>query len=522
MVGDIATDYIARGLAATRQLNEVYDARVEGQSSRQTRADPRSGRALARGLGAGTLVWGSYYRQNDSLQFEAQIIDARTGKLVLSLEPAAGPAGDKLRVVETLRQRVMAGFATVAGSGFAPYTEASVPPTYEAYQEMLAGGTAGWEFDFDQAVAHVRRAAALDSNYTGAKTLLAMLLAEDGQCGEADSLQRVLNPGRFRLPPVDLAQLEWARGVCQGDVPGQLAAGRAVMAEVPRSTAFGILTSIMALELFRPREAIEILQRLHPSPGSLVGKQSDMYHGFLALAYHELGEHQRELGVVEKSLQSEPNPDPEESLDRAVALAGLRRAAEVDRMVQGWLTGGHDRGLDAQCAALELRAHGHPEEAQRLLERTAVWFRQRTPDQAMATHFLPCLWHLFSAAYYAGNWEDARAGYTRLAARDTASEIARAALGALAARRGDRPQVQRIDAWLAGRPRTVAGRSGDAAATLFRARLAALLGDKPRAVALLRESFERGLKGREYLHLDPDLDALRGYPPFEELVRLHQ
>ena len=39
---------------------------------------------------SGHRLWGSYYREGDSLHFEAQLIDAVTGRLMLSMEPAVG------------------------------------------------------------------------------------------------------------------------------------------------------------------------------------------------------------------------------------------------------------------------------------------------------------------------------------------------------------------------------------------------------------------------------------------------
>jgi hypothetical protein len=55
---------------------------------------------------------------------------------------------------------------------------------------------------------------------------------------------------------------------------------------------------------------------------------------------------------------------------------------------------------------------------------------------------------------------------------------------------------------------------------LGRARIAAALGDRERAVAVLRTSLARG---HWYtwldLHAVPEFEQLRGYAPFDELVR---
>ena len=142
-IGDIATDYIARGLAETRLLHEVYDLRaVARESGEPSRTGPGPGRELGRQVGAGTVLWGSYYRDGDSVHFEGELVDASSGRVILSLKPAVGPLDDPVQAVETLRQRVMGAFAAFLSAGFEPWQAASVPPTYEAYQEVIAGGAA--------------------------------------------------------------------------------------------------------------------------------------------------------------------------------------------------------------------------------------------------------------------------------------------------------------------------------------------------------------------------------------------
>ena len=50
------------------------------------------------------------------------------------------------------------------------------------------------------------------------------------------------------------------------------------------------------------------------------------------------------------------------------------------------------------------------------------------------------------------------------------------------------------------------------------ARIAAFEGRKAEAVSFLHQALDRGLE-RHFLHLDPDLEPLRDYPPFRELMR---
>jgi hypothetical protein len=87
-------------------------------------------------------------------------------------------------------------------------------------------------------------------------------------------------------------------------------------------------------------------------------------------------------------------------------------------------------------------------------------------------------------------------------------------LGFLAAVRGDTSEMQHRAANLA----RFRGRYDFGNALLWRARIAAYQGQKEEAVHLLREALTDGAS-RGYLSHDTDLLTLRGYPPFDELVR---
>jgi hypothetical protein len=55
--------------------------------------------------------------------------------------------------------------------------------------------------------------------------------------------------------------------------------------------------------------------------------------------------------------------------------------------------------------------------------------------------------------------------------------------------------------------------------TYWRACIAAHLGDKQKAVKLLKEAFNQGQNYGVYLHNDMELEPLRDYPPFQELIK---
>ena len=74
---------IARGLASTGLMHEVYDARATAREAGEpVPAGAAGGLTLAKRVGAGTVLSGSYYLDADSLHFEAQLLNGQTGQLI--------------------------------------------------------------------------------------------------------------------------------------------------------------------------------------------------------------------------------------------------------------------------------------------------------------------------------------------------------------------------------------------------------------------------------------------------------
>jgi serine/threonine protein kinase len=88
-------------------------------------------------------------------------------------------------------------------------------------------------------------------------------------------------------------------------------------------------------------------------------------------------------------------------------------------------------------------------------------------------------------------------------------------LGILYARTGDVEKAQHID----DRLKNTKEKYLEGYNTYGRACMAAVLGQKERAVELLRESFLQGVVYYITLHRDIDLEGLRDYPPFQELMK---
>jgi len=163
-------------------------------------------------------------------------------------------------------------------------------------------------------------------------------------------------------------------------------------------------------------------------------------------------------------------------------------------------------------ASAELRAHGHRQPSIALADRAIEWWQSRPPEEAAT---IQNRMGLALACYQAERWADAESVFRALVAEDPQDIESLGYMGSLAARRGDREKAMAISASLEGRAvRPQLG--GDA---YRQSRIAALLGDREGAVALLREAVARGWAYDVWLHQDMDLESLRGYPPFEEFAR---
>jgi hypothetical protein len=161
-------------------------------------------------------------------------------------------------------------------------------------------------------------------------------------------------------------------------------------------------------------------------------------------------------------------------------------------------------------AALELRAHKHFPAADRMFARARASLSALGPGQASPSQRRDA-----AAVFLAmGQFDTAYARFADLA-RDTADLAARGRAGVAAAGMHDTATARRISAELAAMRPTYQ----KAAPTYWRAAIAAQLGDKDQTVRLLRQAIQDGQGVGFEMHRLIEFQSLRGYPPFEEILR---
>jgi tetratricopeptide (TPR) repeat protein len=375
---------------------------------------------------------------------------------------------------------------------------------------------------------------ALDSTFGSALLLKAWAHANIGEITRFDSVIAVLESRRLRLSPAEEYELEWLVAVRRGDLA---AARRALVRQAalsPDPAARGG-AAVFALRINHPRAALYDLAPRDRE--SLLWRTVPWTWQAPTEAYHLLGNHARELEEAQHGRAQ--HRDLAVNLHfEVLARAGLGQAQQVHLLLDEALRLGPQPiwtfGPIAATAALELRAHGHPDSARPVMRRAVEWYRARLAEDPLQPDNG---YGLARCLYWAEEWSEARGLLAGLVARippegtpwhgiGTAADYDYyGLLGAVAARQGDRKEAERMVKRL-----SVIRRSNPFPnqATLWHARIAVLLGDREAAVGLLRDAISQGLmpldltQGLGYamwLHRDVDFESLLEYQPYLDLMR---
>lgn len=508
-VGELASDWITRGLAETGIVDVVPFSPKRDGAGRVIESELTAATLAveARKLSVGRVVSGAFYGSGDSLQFYVRITDAEHGGLVETIAPSTAAKREPMAGINAVSVRVMGALAQLSGSELRGLASADVPPTYEAFREFVRGENAFAVGDFKSARANFEHAFALDSSYLTPLVRLAYVFVNTDQCETTDSLGRVLNSKRDRLSPFQAASLDRVLAWCAGNTEDAYVAATKMLSAAPHSSFAQYAVGRQAFKLNRPREAVQRFESL-----GWLGTHRPGYYDDLTIALHKLGEHERELQVAKVFV--ERNPGSLQPLVPYVrALSALGRVDDVRQVVKGTLSS--PPGLVRSpadviaTATLELRAHGHPREASEMAELLVGWVRQhtlRTPDEALLTR----------ALMLAERYPEALVAARRMPRRNPFElSLALGFEGTSAAAVGDIATAERLSVELAA----IKAPYLDGGALYWQAAIAARLARRERAVSLLRGAIEAG--NSQVLFSDglAEFLSLRGYPPYDELVK---
>ena len=323
----------------------------------------------------------------------------------------------------------------------------------------------------------------------------------------ADSFLSIAQLLRNRLTPFERANIDYITAQLRGNA--ELAYRMALEMKESDPTSAAYTAGLAAWRINRLFDAIEHFNDIDmnlPWIRQWGGSWSVPSH-----AYHMLGDYEAEYELAQEGIAEHPDSRLLRDIEIR-ALIGMGRTNEaldrIDALTN--LRSQGNMGLYFRNAALEFRAHGQPDAAERMFERTIDWYRGISPeelDQRRASYAISLM--------AAGRWEEARAEYQVLLEREPDNPDRLGPFGVIAVAQGDRERAFEISSQLADMDRPyLFGQN-----TLWRARIAAMSGQREDAVRLLRQAFTERLNYGIWPHRDIYLESLRGYGPYDELMR---
>jgi tetratricopeptide (TPR) repeat protein len=509
VVGLMAADWITQGLSQT-DLVDVVPVTAALAATRYVDGLEYVGidrmRLVTQETRAGIIVAGAYHRQADSLYLRATVADGVSGTVLDDLEPVAASVSEPLAGVVELRRRVMSALAARLDPRMRDHEVLiAATPSFDAYRAYVEGHQTFLSRDWRGAIDRFAEAAALDSTFALPTFYAGIAYNSLGNIAAVDSIIELLRPHADRYGDVVRLGIDVLDAWVRGDFATSYQIHLHAAALVPNTLGHSTL-AFEALRVNRPRKAIAVARELDPYRGELRGWS--LYWKYLTEAHHRLGEHEDELVAVRRARELFP-VERDVLIMEVEALAALGRVAELKDLLERALpTDTHPAGL-LRTAALELRVHGYRDAADDLLRQSLARDLARPgigpgyPYSLARTYIL--LGDLAAADVLlhalAEQWPD--------------DVTVQGALGTVAARRGDSDTARRIDEWLAAVEQPYSrGRH-----TLWRARIAAVLGDNTEAIELLRRAWTEGAYVWAPAHTEPDLYRLQADVRFREFIR---
>ena len=509
--GDMAAEWINRGISRSEALTVAPMTTVRRYWAEVAIGESQPIRELAEHVDAATVVSGQYRILGTSVQFQAEILDAASGDLRISLDPVSGPTDSIESVIGTLAERVVAAVAAQLDPDMPSWgRNYSTPPTMEVFRTWLRAGDLHSESKWQEAVDEAERVLTMDSTWPPAITLAGVTNYNNGNIARAESLYTAANQLRDRLTPSERADVDWMLlGWIGGDLEAELRAAREMARTDPTGGAYP--HGLTASRNNRPVEALESLSQADTSEAWL--NRWIQYWYVYTGAAHWAADYRLELAIAREARSRFPNRLAAlfREVRARIALGHLEEVQQLLSDARSYPPPGTP-GIYLRMAAEELRAHDYIAESEEMFAESIAWFLQRLvelPDDAGLKSGLAL------AVYSAGHWEEADSLYQLLREEDRDDLTYLGRHGVVVARLGNRDAALEIHDQIAAIDRPYdRGRT-----TRWRAGIMAALGDRARALDLLIQSVNEGRLCCAALHTDIAFENISDYAPFQEFIR---
>lgn len=505
-LGRIAGDWIAREIARTGVAEVIAP---QGASAGDEWPDRDSARFGTDAEGT-VVVTGVVYNRGDTLVIEGVISEASSGRIAVKLPELADTTLDPVVMAETFGRRVAGGLATALDPRFGRWAElASQPPSVEAYRYFLDGLDAFAAEEPDSADAFFFAAAREDPDFTAPLIWAVRSRVQAHRSRDADSLAQALQARRAELAPWDRAVLDYYTAHLRGTWDEAYQAARAVVHLAPDAEWMQMLASA-AHGANRLEEAKAALARFELD--SEWTREWPHRWRTWTIVYHALGDFEAELAAAEPHRGDHPISV---GMSELGAYAGLGRLDDFEKTLAVLLEMAPSPAVKLRWlggAVAELRAHGHGSAAQPLADKAAD-LAESVVSGARAT--ARDTLEYGRTLYLAGRWNESYSVLSSISDEADVNPGRRlTSLGLAAARSGKEAEARSIAAAILIDDPLDKGHSKQQSAQIL-----AALGDRVAATEMLRRAFEEGFGYYPWVHTIREFEALKGYAPFDALMK---
>jgi len=452
---------------------------------------------------------GTIASTGSQLRMEIELIDVRNGERLRAFEPVAGPADSVEILIGRLAVMATAGAVAHLAPDSPPFmADISLPVSLEVYELFERQLDLFCDLRYTESAEVAMQALALSPGYIPALNSLGVALNNLGRNREADSIYALLGEIRDQMTTGERLLYEWMIGNRTGNPT--LASRAAEEGFRMDPAGWGVNAMMSAYRTNRMTEAVErYYAAARPGGCRWLGTWTQG-----SIAFHVLERYEEELAVAREGLLYWPEQRGLMNVEIR-ALAGMGRLDAVDSLLSVLEAlppgSGSDPALHPIYAAWELRAHGYEAEAEALFDEAIDDF----PSRTLLTDPDALSYYLGRSYYRARRWPEAEAAFREISPETsdnlTLVTFYGVTLAKLGNREGAEAMVQRAG---------TLGRSNIRGQHLrAQALITAALGDRDEAIRLLQQAFANGAAYGVWIHTEPALDGLRGYPPFESLVR---
>ena len=508
--GQMIADWLTTGLMETEDAEVINPTNLNQTKTAGLGSADIDINTLA---GAGVLIQGRYYLQEDQLFVHAQILEAKSGRVIHAIDPIQGDKDKMVEILQELSETILGFWSVRNASRFA-----KDPPKYEAYKKYEAVDRFFNMDEYDEVVEQELWAAyRLDTNFAAPLLKLAIMYGNGGpQSAEhLDSVITLIERSKLRLSQWEQLRLDFIKSSKSKNYLQSANLNEEMYRMDPSDHVANYNGSLNYLRVGKYQEAVDLLNRLDSAfiPASpIIDRRTNMK----IEAYNRLGAYQDVIRVV--------GEDRGQKLLMTTAEGHLMALIRMDSLEQldYWLDRYLGQGMhtssgspwDGTRLVLRICSEAFLKQESMLLEKYIGRLKSNVNGHQNADYFLG------QADYMLGNYQDVIDRLQAYVQREDVSAFdrfrARSVIGAAACKLNKHDVAEKqIESIKQDMPNFFPG-----AESYFIACILASCGDSDQAITHLKSAIDIG-GIRHFLGAlsgDIFLADLHGLPQFQKLV----